>query len=255
MQYTQSQILCGIREVWQGFGFDSIEPIEPSNNIIESIKASGEWEELDLADLFKEIDEYFRIERPMSEWEEFFGFWEGKKDFREWETNFAPKLTIAALIQFIAKRLTYVSLAPAVVAGKTCAPAGVFYGIEKIVNEIAPVRFAPSTKIRSVLSRKSLDELWRQLNWMTGLSLPRLPDGHRMLGCLAIPVMILGALASYLTGEIVVFGLGLGIALICFVAMQICEDHLDPLPPNIKTFRDLAVFLSKIDCDATRVTS
>lgn len=257
MQYTQSQILCGIREVWKGLCLDGIEPIEPNNNIIESIKASGEWEELDLADLFTEINRHFRIVRPLSEWDEFFGYEQGKKDFSVWETKFAPKLTFAALANFIAPRLHYVSLAPAVVAGKLCGPAGAFYGIEKITSDIVPhpVRFAPSTKIRSVLSRASLDKLWRQLNWMTESGLPKLPNGHRMLGCLAIPILILGAVAGYFSGEVFVFAIGAFIAMLCFGAMQFCEKLLDPLPPNMKTFRELAMHISKIDCDATRVVS
>lgn len=256
MHYTQSQILCGIREVWEGLCLDGIEPIEPDTNIVESIKASGEWEEIDLADVFKEIDQHFRIERPMSEWDDFFGYQLGKKNLSEWETKFAPKLTFASLTQFIAPHLNYVSLAPAVVAGKACGPAGAFYGIEKIASEIVPhpVRFAPSTKIRSVLSRESLDQLWRQLNWMTNAGLPSLPGGHRMLGCLAIPVLILGAVTGYFAGEILLFAIGVLVALTCFCVMQFCEYWLDPLPPHLKTFRELAVHLSKLDCDATRVS-
>jgi hypothetical protein len=33
-----------------------------------------------------------------------------------------------------------------------------------------------------------------------------------------------------------------------------CEHVRDPLPRNIKTFRDLTIFFSKIDCHATRET-
>ncbi len=133
-----------------------------------------------------------------------------------------------------------------------------FFGLQRLTKNYnkRASRFAPSTKIIDVLRGRTLEQFWDELQWITEHGVPVLPDSWRKNGGW-----------GHLFGSLVVFSmipLALwGLNPPALVAMSVCASMgwfgpflykrwVNPLPPELQTFRDLAVLIAEHDCDAVR---
>lgn len=281
-QYTEKQILNGLREYWhyrRGISFD----IDLDTRIDLKLNYFNELDEDDLDEvisalpgLFSELAKYFGFECPVEEWKKELGIQEPVYRIEEWKREIAPHFTFAALVRFIEKRATAVLFQPVVVIDQECRPAGVFYGIQQIINDAfnESSYFGPSTKIIDVLRGYKLEYFWSQLDWMTEKRIPKLSSFWRdielygfglfFLGVIlaAIPMAITHKFTDHMTHDFTYY------IMMFFVMIMIgscigfiggyCVDHVtslykhrvNPLPPELVTFRDLAMLIAEHDCDA-----
>ena len=132
-----------LSEIWvDGLGIDRREaPVDPNTNVVDWLKSlGGIWEEIDLADFF------FR-------WKRDFGFTASDAEFRllfegdpesaqKWIElgDYRPELTMRGLAEWIVARIDVPTYSPVNVAGRTCGPAGAFFGIQELAQRIDPAR-------------------------------------------------------------------------------------------------------------------
>lgn len=257
-RYTESQILFGLREAWsQITGAD--DPFDASTRIYAYMKVDGSWDEFDFADIFRGLEDFFGFACTDDEWKQFFGFDIADRSFAEWKQNVAPQLTFGELARFIADRTEAISLAPVTVLGRECAPAGVFMGIQQIASRACgkPIRFGPSTRIIDALRGHALDRFWTQLRWTSQISIPALPWFWREITDNAVCIGFLGVLISLILavcsiGGTTLFVSAIFVGLLLFVLATAFKHLANPLPGDIKTFRDLAIMISKSHFDAVR---
>ena len=249
-QYTQSQVLYGLREAWEtATGVD--DPFDADTQIYAYMLADGSWDDLDLADIFHGIEKFFNFTCSMDEWRGLFNFDVGKRDFDEWKRDVAPNLTFGALAQFIAERAPVVaSFDPISILGRRCATAGVFIGIQRVAENQKTdcPRFAPSTRIIDVVQGNELDKFWMQLRWMTEHSPPELPRFWReatgLAGCGTLLAAIGGMVAVWATASFAWIAIALLCAVTFYTTAYIYKRITNPLPPHIVTFRDLSVLIA-----------
>ena len=199
----------------------------------------------------------------MEEWKQLFGLDYFISNCDEWEERVGQHLTFRVLAQFIAERAPAISFQPVTVIDRTCAPAGVFYGIQEVADNVTvsrrrPCQFAPSTKIIDTLRGNTLEKFWSQLRWMTEEGMPELPGWFASIeawGCLA---GFLGVLAGVLFSLVAENGFYLTIIpvsiLLAWFVTTLYKNRVNPLPPELVTFRDLAMLIAAHDCDAVRKT-
>lgn len=244
LRYSESQVLCGLREVWQDItGVD--DPFYTNTQIDTFMKADGTWEEIDFADIFRGLERFFGFSCSDNEWREFFGFEVAKRSIDEWDHTVAPKLTFGALARFVAARAPMIaSFDPITVFGRECVSAGIFTGIQELAGE----QFAPSERIIDVMRGNDLDSFWTKLRWMTECSTPELPSFWRsvtaMNGCFGIMAMIGGLIAAWETSEPVWIVAAIVFALAIYVIAWAHNRFSNPLPPTIVTFRDLSILIA-----------
>ena len=245
-RYTEAQVLCGLREAWQRItGAD--EPFNTETQIDTYMKETGTWDEIDFADVFRGLEQFFQFGCSDVEWKTFFGFAVAKRSLEEWDRTVARKLTFRALADFIADRAPVTaSFDPISVLGIPCAPAGVFDGCQKL---IAAPRIAPSTRIIDALRGNALDDFWMRLRWQTENLIPPLPDSWRgitgTVGSVGMVGILNGLTMTWLTSDLTFIILGSVFAAILLIAGLIYKQRTNPLPPNIVTFRDLSYHIVK----------
>jgi hypothetical protein len=167
-------------------------------------------------------------------------------------------LTFGSLARFIAQKTSAISFEPTTVLARECRPAGVFLGIRRLVKEVAKDgrRFAPSSRIHDVLRGHALDDFWTQLRWMTEDRIPQLPAFWREVTGWAFGIGCLGAIAalvaSLTTGNVMYLIASVAMASCGFYAASLYNRWTNPLPPHLRTFRDLCMFVAGLECDATR---
>jgi hypothetical protein len=241
-RYTREQMLCAIRVVLER-QFACNATLDSQTRIDEYFKAAGDWDDIDLADLWFALCRETAIKTEPGEWAGFLG----TDAFRrgEWETRIAPGFTFGALADWMAKRAEGVSLSAINVLGRKCATAGAFYGIEDVARQVSPhvVRFGPSTPIQKRLRGRALSRFWRRLRWMTCDALPMLRtpktavawDVLLLVSLVLIPLWLaveVGAAEAFFAAiGILVFGLIVSIVVTCVT---------NPLPAGIRTFGELA---------------
>jgi hypothetical protein len=245
-RYTESQVLHGLREAWEdmsGVG----DPFDAQTQLYTYMKADGLWDEVDLADVFRHLEEFFGFACSDKEWTDFFGFDVYDRSADEWEKTVAPKLTFGALAQFIVARAPVVaSFDPIPVFGGHCAPAGVFRGIERLAENVTcrRPRFSPSVKIIDVMRGHDLDEFWMHLRWMTEHAIPALPSFWRGVtfwaGCLGVLATIVALIAAWATSNSEWIAPTLVGACVAYAMAFAYKQVVNPLPADIVTFRDLA---------------
>jgi len=132
--YTESQVLYGLREAWERVtGID--DPFDADTQIDTFMKADDTWDEIDFADIFRGLEEFFGFACSDDEWTGFFGFDIAKRSIDEWNQTVAPKLTFGALARFVADRAPIIaSFDPITVFGRHCASAGVFTGVQRLAE-------------------------------------------------------------------------------------------------------------------------
>ncbi|MCH9655095.1 MAG: hypothetical protein K0U86_03745 [Planctomycetes bacterium] len=256
-RYTEKQILCGLYECWKdAMGTD--RPFDAETRVDLHMKANCEWEETDLADLFFRFEKHFGFESSLEEWTEELGI-ANVPSLDVWENEMAPKFTFGALARFIQKRaVNTVSFKPVMVINKECLPAGAFYGIEQISNQLvsAKCRVTPSTKIIDAFRGYKLNSFWSELSWRSEVPLPQLSRHWDFLADWGYMITFWGMLIAFP----LVFFMGnfyilLG-AVLLVIAIWLIDSaythYSDPLPPELQTFRDLAMLIAAHDCTAVR---
>ncbi len=97
------QILFGLHDILlDATGTDEI--FTADTPVIAYLRAHRSWWELDLSDLFVQIEEFFAFRCRLSEWEELFGRSIARRSRRRWEREFVPEFTFRVLAEFIARR-------------------------------------------------------------------------------------------------------------------------------------------------------
>lgn len=263
-RYTEKQILCGLREFWK-YRFRTTTQIDFDTRIDLQMISDNGWDndELDevfseLPELFSEVENHFGFECPYEEWEKELGINNSVQCSEEWESEIAPHFTFGALVRFIKKRATAVIFQPVMVIDRECRPAGVFYGFQQIKKDIFEESdcFGPSTKIIDIFCGYKLEYFWSHLNWMTEYRIPRLSSFWSRIdeyGCwLLFFGMMLATVATAVTQN---FTYQIVMIMLGYCGMYVTsfyKHRVNPLPPELVTFRDLAVLIAEHECDAVR---
>lgn len=270
-KYTEKQILNGLREYWRlstGLGFD----IDLDKRIDLKLVYANDANDLNeddldeifslLPDLFSDLAKYFGFECSVDEWKKELGIQEPIRCLEEWEREIAPHFTFGALVRFIEKRATAVLLQPVVVIDRECRPAGVFYGIQQIIKDIYDESsyFGPSTKIIDVLRGYTLETFWDQLDWMTENRIPKLSSFWSFIELYGFGLFFLGmilvSIPTAMTHNIFYFIMMVFVMVIVGYCVRhvtsLYKHRVNPLPPELVTFRDLSILIAAHDCDAVR---
>ncbi|WP_417381276.1 hypothetical protein [Gimesia sp.] len=258
-RYTEKQILYGMYECWcDAMGTDSTFDAETRVDL--HMKADELWDEIDLADIFYRFEKQFDFDCTLEEWDQELGLGFGGPflSVEEWERDVAPKFTFGAIARFIQKRaINTVSFEPVTVIHRECGPAGAFYGIEQLFGKLPyEERFGPSTKIIDVLRGRNLNRFWSELWWRTEFAIPRLSNSWRDIdgwGCLIGGLAIVAAIPiSILTENYLYLFVMAVFAFATWYIALLWQYWTNPLPPELQTFRDLAVLIAEHNCDAVR---
>jgi hypothetical protein len=91
--YTQSQVLCGLREMWERVvgteaHFDAETPI------VAFMRADDSWDDFDLADIFDGFEDFFGFTCPRQQWRELFGFELAQRSRDEYTAGFLSVVVI-----------------------------------------------------------------------------------------------------------------------------------------------------------------
>lgn len=253
--YTQDQILSGLRIIWRE-ALDYEAPILPEIRFADDFKAGGNLEEIDFADVICRIQGHFGFTCAWEDWQTFLG-WCGH-DPDVWERDVAPRLTFAALADFIRERLEPISLEPITLLGKPCRSAGIFRALERLAGQVHPrvCRFGPSTPIRARLRGIRLRRFWSRLRWILEDQIPAPPRITLTCGGLLFILLFnssIGLLVSLWSRDLVGLAAGfVGTFVLLFPlswAVVFINSRLNPLPKGIETFGDLARYLAVITVD------
>lgn len=265
-RYSETQILCGMRELWerrqtQWFFLPRYTPFRPDDRIDVHLQSGiPRWagEEInfsDLVDLYKGLQCCFRFECTRQEWSDYFRLDVCRDDFEAWERLHAVDFTYRRVAQFIAARATAISFEPVNVIGQECGPAGAFYGIQELVGEVKkrPRDFGPGTRIRDVLTGNAFALFWLKVRWITAQRAPDLSQFDHRLGRRVLCFML--AYVSFMGA--ILFSLQVDPSCYYFSAFTLIpltglvgwlmERRSNPLPPELQTFRDLAVWMAGLD--------
>ncbi|MBC8114199.1 MAG: hypothetical protein H7062_07470 [Candidatus Saccharimonas sp.] len=244
---NKDEVFLGVVESLQCAIGDS-EVLEPTTNLIEYLRRTGAWDDVDMADLMYCIGQEFGLSFSNEEGMEFFNPSIGgqRRTDEAWEQEVAPKLTVAALTDFVRERYVPVSFEPVSVLGSPrCPAAGYFVGMSELVQQVRPdaERFGPSTPITQVLPSHSLSVFWRRLGRAAGRSLPELSF---WLNHLANALLVASA-ACLVFGVFVNGAFLAAVWLLCLKGIQFgwwLHRRANPLPQGIVTFGDLARHLA-----------
>ena len=265
-RYTETQILCGMRELWERdklelFFLPRYVPFQPDERIDEHMQSGiPNWsgEEIDTSDLVNLYQSWqycFRFESTPEEWSAYFRLDVYDADYKEWERLYAADFTFRRAAQFIAARSTVISFEPVNVIGQECRPTGTFYGIRELVREVkkCPREFGPSTRIRDVLKGDAFVFFWMKVRWITAQRAPDLSENYRRMGTSGVLIMlayvvIMGAILFSLQADPpCYFYSAFAVIPLTILVSWLIERRSNPLPPDLQTFRDLAVWMAGLD--------
>ncbi|MCH9654754.1 MAG: hypothetical protein K0U86_12990 [Planctomycetes bacterium] len=247
-------------------------PFDAETRIDLHMQANNEWD-IDLADIFFRLGMYFGIECPDDEWFQGLGIDKPVTSIEEWERDIAPGFTFGALARFIQDRaVANFSFQPVTMINRECATAGAFYGIQQVSEELTvskhpSCQFGPSTKIIDVFRGNALQEFWSQLSWKSEHRIPELPASWRNMGISGIAeyYFYLGCFCYLIAGGVAFYTSNI-IFIVLTAVVMFCVQYLihidnvkrkystNPLPPEIQTFRDLAIVIANSECDEFQKT-
>lgn len=257
-RFTREQILCGLKHVVTAGLFCDV-PFSAETRLSDYYVDNDCHESFD--ELLIALCGVFGMETPASEWAEFIGG--GADSFEHWLADVAPRFTFGAIADFIAERAECVSFGPTTVLGTPDASVGAFLGVEQLARAVEPrLRpFGPSTPIRRRLRGPMLWAFWNRLRWMTEDRLPPLRDTTLQIQGMDLLVLLLAvvnlfawcAALSYLPRGMSPTVVALVVTLGIFgttTALHLGGRFLaawlvNPLPPDVRTFRDLAEKLAE----------
>jgi hypothetical protein len=260
-KFTQEQIFEEICIYWrEDLGLE--KPFELDSRIDHHLSNDDFWkliglaEECDFADIISGLEECFGFSCLDEEWIRYFGL--SARSREEWLQKFAPHFTFRRLVEFIEEHVKPISFEPIPLLGKPCLTAGIFRGLEQLVEQTNPkaTRFAPSTPIRERLRGTPLRRFWNRLRWMLDDQIPPLPQItlssrgflHSLFFKIGIGLLIAvwrWDFSGVLTGIATTFALLIPIGVIvAFINERLCR-----LPEGVETFGDLARVLAAIILD------
>lgn len=263
IRYTAKQIMPVIAaHLVDMYGLDDDEALDPVADLDLRIdlyfKAIKLWDEFVCSDFMVRFESVFHFECSPDEWNELFGVACGYQTEEEWIEQIGQHLTFRALVEFIAARAPCISFQPVTVIDRECGPAGAFYGITELSEQVVPpaCQITPATRIIDAFRGSALDRFWSGLNWRTEEQLPDISRKWEdlfllglLLGFLGIligfPLSLVTASYSYVLVSIVYF-------LVNWILLWIYHHCSDPMPPELQTFRDLALLIADLDCEAVR---
>ena len=185
--------------------------------------------------------------------------------YEDWETVVKPRLTCRHIGEWLWQRLPRATFEPVNIAGRVCGPAGVFFGIEALIAHVCPQtnRFAPSSRILDHLQGRLLRRFWAQVRLQTGAPLAEPFDWWLAIAtCAAWGCVLLGiaAIVGMLVSERLLFMIfvwlgSIPVTLIVMLAWWMASPYYIRLPHRIRTFRDLATYVSDQVSIAARTES
>jgi hypothetical protein len=202
-------------------------------------------DELDIHNVWHELEQLFGFHCPQQEWMELFG--SQCKSPEEWEVKVGTRLTVAHLADFITTHVSAIRVRPMHIAGRMCESAGAFRAIEEVHHELFGLakRFGPSTRIRDRLRAGKLERVWRRMRLISPCSIGPLRRTHmmqvRQIGTAAGALLSVLSVAGLIVLEIEAL-LPLVPALIATTIVgNLVLRHIDNrLPWDVVTFGDLA---------------
>jgi hypothetical protein len=271
-RFTVEQVLRGM----QAFVTAHCGPevvLDPDKSVNEYREAAAASHECPL-EFLRHMSSCLNLERNEGRWAAWLKLrgearWtkrQREEAWEAWQRDVAPALTVRALAEYISRRAVGQSLAPATVFGVTCAKARVFLGVCDM-PEVAGLRVAPSTPLRVLRRSSRIQNLWRRLEWVSGVKLPAtrgveaagmssLGDAMWAVTCLASPIVaVLAAMGSYdvMGGACVISALLTGFgSLIC--GWCVADRLHNPLPQGVVTFGDLTrLVAARLEANASKV--
>jgi hypothetical protein len=262
---TREQILFGLRECFAHWIPEQAQ-IDPEADFVAFVLQHGiDWNEPGwtiLLEGIEPIQKYFGFQVTDFGWDRVFSFDE--------KSGFAPAM-FGQLADFVAERVDInTSFEPATIFGRTCRPAGVFLGMEELAKHIDSEveKFGPSTPIRGRFRGQPLIRYFNLLRCLTNGCAPKVNDPATKsmwrtisdysaisLGLYSFVLAIKWLANSSLLGEMsppifVAGGLASFVLFFVWMAFVIRAGHLlvrrfvNPLPPGVETFRDLAKLIA-----------
>lgn len=219
--------------------------VTPDTSLVEFERETGS--SLLMLELRWELEEQLAFYVSDELWLTFIQLPGGSIDWKRWEKEVAPKLTVRAFAEFIDAMSAKVSFEPISLLGASpCPVAGYFIGMTTLVQQMAPAtpRFGPSTPIRNILkSRRELRLFWKRLERTSGLALP-----HLSFWLIQIADVLLVVSTGYLLFGVMInwaFLATFWILLVkCLLVCQTLYQRVNPMPRGILTFGDLARHLA-----------
>jgi hypothetical protein len=227
-------------------------------SIVQCLKDGNAWDDFDPADLEMGVVEQFGVQIPEDEWRE---FWGDGVEPDVWEEKVEPMITFGRLADLIIAHFPDVSFRPVEICGRTCGPAGAFFGLQELAayNVENVRRFAPSSRVKNHLKQNRLVQFWSQLRILTRNAVPPLTDpvgncaarmGILSLGlglCLLLMTCVHAVVevpwrVFYVTA--LSFGSTLFLTIVLAALRLIAGSRMLRLPTGIQTFRDLAERIS-----------
>jgi len=252
---TEQQALAGLNQVWKSICDDpsTFVAVAPDDNVIDRFRA-------DVNDSLGEVSLYCEIaaqfdhqlsDRQLQSWFSGGLYDPYGKGLEQWERDVKPTLTFRNMARLLAEHSIVPSFAPINVAGRMCGPAGAFMGIIDTISGISPgLRFAPSNRILDHVPRSELECVWQRLNLHVSGALPKLRFPYKSIGdAFLLAAILVGFAGGMILGFSEQFVLAVALVFRCIVAGRWgakLSRSGDPLPPDIKTFRDLAYVMSDI---------
>ena len=186
-----------------------------------------------------------------------------KADWKKWEQNVAPQLTVRKMAKWLARRAPGVSMAPVTVFGNRCRAAGIFRGLAKL-PEVRGRRVGPSTPLLDIIPPTLCASFWRRAEWVSGARMAALRDIFRpsllrspaetlatvVMGAAIGAVVLCGYGAWHVAAEHAVLELLMAILGIFWLIVllelpvrardAVLDRFVSPLPEELQTFGDLA---------------
>lgn len=244
-RYSSEQIFRQLREAWSDIT-GGPSTFTPETSVYRHMEADGSLEDFDP----RNLELFFGFRCSQEDWT---AFCRGDVSYKspEWERKGFPSVTFDDLARFIAERAPFISFDPITILGRSCAPAGAFVGLQKLAASSLemPRRIGPSTSIHHVLRGNKLERFWRQLQWRSGRVLPELNGFWRSVLDWTFIALVFSWLACWLIGALtksllVPSLLFAGMFLVFYAAKKI-HHYANPLPTELKTFRDLAQWIAE----------
>lgn len=237
--------------------------IQPDDRMDEWLKSEDLYDVVDFSDVIFRVQKDFGVQITTTEFNKHFG---ADCDSHEtWERLYAHQFTFGRFVDLIASRTpdldkiprAYipVSFAPVSFAGKKCAPAGAFLGMQALAANIDPTvrSFGPSSRISKVLKGTSRARFWRSMQVQIGDAIPPL---HPYSQCWWVRLaFVLWFVVGDVFGSVVIASflmpldspvpvitlLSIVHGTIIIIAAVIVDDTYGGLVPDqVETFRDLA---------------
>jgi len=227
-RYTTAQVLRGLKQIWD----DTLRCWFPPDANTKVAGSSWGIDELDFAHVIFAIESFFDFKAELTEWKVLID---------------NPNLTFQALAEFIAERAEAISLEPLLILGRPCKTAGIFRALESAARLVKPAigRFGPSTPIRQRFRGSALIDFWDHVRWLSEDKLPILWSKQilrnlQWIGAFGIMSLIAGAIFVSSLRNLQFLEISIALLAILFVVYHFVLNWINPLPPGIHTFGDLA---------------